>query len=207
MYLVKGILNRIAILRRKKKNKLDRKRLKSNDISIIADNCNGGVILHDLGMKFDSPFVNLWIKPKDYLLLLSDLKNYLSKELKFADDEEYSYPVGLLDDVRLYFQHYSTKEEAKKCWDRRVQRIHWDNLYILFSDRDGCTDENLHEYDSLPYKHKIVFTHTKREDISSAIYISGFEDENQVGVLSEWRNPLKGERFIDEFDYVGWLNS
>lgn len=32
-----------------------RKKLKKRDISILCNNCTGGFILHDLGLRFDSP--------------------------------------------------------------------------------------------------------------------------------------------------------
>ncbi|MBR6702294.1 MAG: DUF1919 domain-containing protein, partial [Clostridia bacterium] len=32
-----------------------RKKLKNPNPSIIANNCNGGIIAHDLGLQFNSP--------------------------------------------------------------------------------------------------------------------------------------------------------
>ena len=43
-----------------------RKRLVNKDICLIASNCNGAMILHDLRLQFKSPFVNLWLRPKDF---------------------------------------------------------------------------------------------------------------------------------------------
>lgn len=72
---VRSILRTILILT---PNKF---KLENKKPSIIASNCNGGVIYHDLGLKFYSPTINLFLYPKDYLKFISNLKYYLSLEL------------------------------------------------------------------------------------------------------------------------------
>lgn len=139
---------------RKSQLKSKRKDLENKDFSIISSNCNGGCILHDLGMRFNSPFVNLWIKPQDFLKLLKDIHHYLSCDIVFTKEEGINYPIGLLDDVRIYFQHYKTEQEAKSKWMDRVKRINYSNLFVMFSDRDGCTESDLKEFDQMSYKTK-----------------------------------------------------
>ena len=39
------------------------------------------MILHDLGLRFNSPFVNLWISPSDFIKMLGRLNYYMSCEL------------------------------------------------------------------------------------------------------------------------------
>ena len=131
-------------------NKIIVKKLKNKDFSIIASNCNGTFLLHDLGLRFNSPFVNLWMKPDDFIRFLSKINHYLSCEMTFVEEADISYPIGLLDDVRIYFQHYSTKEVAKEKWVERSNRINFNNLFIMFTDRDGCTYQNLRDFDALP---------------------------------------------------------
>lgn len=58
------------------KDNMDRKRLIDSDFTIFASNCIGGIIYHNLGLKFLSPTVNLWIEPEDYISMLSDPKDY-----------------------------------------------------------------------------------------------------------------------------------
>lgn len=192
--------------------KKQRKRLKNHDATIISSNCNGGVIASDLGMRFNSPFVNLFIKASDYIKLLSDLKGYMELELCFVKewDSLYGnvpYPTAYLGDVKIYFMHYDSEEVAKAAWNRRRARINWDNMYILFTDRSYCTQADLEAFDALPYEHKIVFTHLPHSEIKSSYYIRGYEGEEKVGLLSDWQdesNPVK--KVYDQFDVVGWLN-
>lgn len=74
-------MSRIAGRLRPMRNKALRKKLNNTSFSLIASNCNGAFILHDLGVRFNSPFVNLWVKPQDFLKMLEDLKGYMDAPL------------------------------------------------------------------------------------------------------------------------------
>jgi len=187
-------------------DKRNRKRLIDDNFSIISSNCNGGVILHDLGLRFNSPFVNLWISPKDFIKLLNNLDEYLSYKLLPLQKTELNYPVGILGDIIIHFQHYSSFSEAKEKWEQRLKRIVRNNIFIMFTDRDGCTYEDLLLFDKLDYPNKVVFVCRPYKDIKSSFYIRGFEREKSVGVLTEYRNSNLGRRYIDDFDYVRWFN-
>ena len=100
-----------------------RKRLVNKDICLIASNCNGAMILHDLRLQFKSPFVNLWLRPKDFIKLLSSLREYMGYDLKFTTEEGIEYPVGLLKDIKIYFQHYKT-EDGQVCLKCRNERLY-----------------------------------------------------------------------------------
>lgn len=182
-----------------------RKRLKNHSFTIFASNCNGTMITHDLGEQFRSPFVNLWIPSEEFVRFLEQPRAYLEQELRFIESS-YSYPVAKLGDITLYFQHYENEEQALQIWNRRKDRIHWDNLFVMMTDRDQCTAELLKRFDALPYANKVVFTHVPMADIASAVYIPGFEDQPCVGVCSEFTDAWRGKRYYDSFDFVSWLN-
>lgn len=182
----------------------NRKHLKNTTMSLIASNCNGALILHDLGVRFNSPFVNLWIKPKDYIKLLKNFDQYMSEYLIEAKEDKIEYPVGKLNDVTLYFQHYDSFIQAKEKWDERKKRIDKNNLFVMFTDRDGCSYEDLLEFDSLPYN-KVVFTNTPYSEIKSSFCIKGFENFDSVGHCYE-KMPGKQIKYYDQFDYVTWFN-
>lgn len=198
--ILRNIIGRHAIDRK------NRKRLKNTDISIIASNCNGGIISHDLGLQFKSPFVNLWMKPGDYIKLISNLEEYLRSDLNFISEEGISYPVAMLNDIKIYFQHFKTKEEAESCWKRRRKRINYDNIAVFFTDRDGCTYQMLQEFDKLPYERKVAFTHINYPELQSTYYFECFANEDEVGVLSEYENERLQIRYLDQYDYVSLLN-
>lgn len=188
-------------------NKHKRKKLKNRDFSVIASNCNGAFILHDLGLQFRSPFVNLWLQPKDFIKLLGNLKNYMAIPLEFAIEEGIDYPIGLLDDIKIYFQHYNTEEEAVRKWNERKARINYDNLYVLFKENGKVTKDDLIAFDRLDYQNKIVFTHQSYPDIKSSFYIRGFEDKGSVGDCFLFMPDKPYMEYYDQFDYVKWFNN
>ena len=193
--------------KRKRYLKKIRKKLKNSNPTIIASNCNGTIIMHDLGLRFNTPFINLWIAPKDYIRLVQNFDEYMNAELIEVKCSNYDYPIGLLKDIHVFFQHYQSFEEAKNKWEERKTRINKDNIFVLFTDRDGCTLDNLLEFEKLDYPFKIVFVHKPYKNISSAFYIKGFEDMDFVGICSEFMPKKAWLRYIDQFNYVKWLNS
>ena len=182
-----------------------RKRLKNKTFSLIASNCIGGVVLHDLGLPFNTPFINLWIEPKDFIKLVNNLEEYMKYDMRFITQNGVNYPIGLLKDVKIYFQHYKSNEEAKRKWELRKKRINYDNIYVFFTDRDGCTQEDLIEFESIKYPKK-VFTNKPYKSIKSAQYIKGFENMQSVGMLIDFIPKKKWKRYIDQFDYVRFFN-
>ncbi|MBR2215117.1 MAG: DUF1919 domain-containing protein [Selenomonadaceae bacterium] len=77
-------------------NRYQQSRLQNRNFSLIASNCNGGVMLHDLGLRFNSPFVNLWVRPTEFVLMCENLSYYLGQDLEFIREDDISYPIGLL---------------------------------------------------------------------------------------------------------------
>ena len=110
------------------------RKIKNKDCSIISMNCVGGVVSHELGLRFNSPTVNLWFTPKEFIKFLSQLEHYLYDckiEMDEKNSEKYGYPVGKLEDIHVYFTHYETFELAKQKWIERLKRLNMDNLYII----------------------------------------------------------------------------
>lgn len=194
------------MIRRKIINPILRKKLKNKNLTILSSTCNGGILYSDLGIKFNSPTINLYIMPKDFIKFLKNLDYYLEEELLEYRDSNFNYPVGKLNDIKIYFQHYESFEKAKESWDIRKKRIQKDNIFIIFTDRDGCEYEDLIEFDNLQYKNKVVFTNRKYNKINSSYYIKGFEKEKSIGIITDYEN-IFAKRYIDQFNYIFWFNS
>lgn len=185
-------------------NRPNRKRLTNTDPTIISSNCNGGFIAHDLNLRFNSPFVNLFLTPKDFIRYLKNIEFYQQQNLTFFQTEK-AYPVAKLADITLYFMHYHSEQEAEQKWNERTKRMDLDNLFVMMTERDGCEYQDLVEFDALPFKNKVVFIHKNYSEIKSAVYIQGFENNAMVGDIFEYTG-LNGKRYYDQFDYVTWLN-
>lgn len=199
-------MNCLNKLLRKKIRKKYVLNLENSNFSIISSNCNGAFICHDLNQQFRSPFVNLWLKPNDFIKYLRDINHYMNCDLHFTKEEGINYPIGILDDIKIYFQHYSSEEEARFKWNDRSKRIDFDNLFILFTDRDGCTYQNLVDFNMLPFNNKVAFCHKSYPELNSAFYIKGFENDSCVGMCFDYVSQFSGHRYYDTFDFVKWLN-
>ncbi|MGK4197785.1 DUF1919 domain-containing protein [Fusobacterium sp. HC1336] len=128
----------------------------------------------------------------------------------FLEEEEkkLGYPVALLGDgVKIYFQHYDSREEAEEKWKLRSERINYNNIFIMSTERDMCSYEDLKNFDKLPYSNKVIFTRKKYPEIKSSFYIKGFEDKKEVGVLFKYRNKILMKRYYEDFDFIKWFNS
>lgn len=185
--------------------KTKRKKLKNKSFSIISSNCSGTFIYYDMKLRYTSPTVNLSIGMNDFVKMVKNLEWYMGQKLVEIKNKK-EYPVGVLGDVEIHFIHYHTFEEAAGKWEERKKRINWNNLFIIGTDKDGCTYETIKSFEQLPYKNKVIFTHVKYPEFSSAYYIKGFEEEKELGVITNFQEQFFRRRYLDDFNYVKFLN-
>ncbi|HHE9474355.1 TPA: DUF1919 domain-containing protein [Haemophilus influenzae 10810] len=185
-------------------NRSLQRKLTNQGMTVISANCVGAFILHDLHQPFNSPFVNLYLSPQDFLRYLQNMDFYRTQPLTFVQTEK-SYPVGKLADLEIHFMHYHREQEANEKWQLRTLRMKLDNLFIMMTDRDGVTEKDIQLFDQLPFKNKVIFTHKPYPAFKSACYIKGFEKQNQVGHIFEF-SGWNGKKYYDQFDYVKWFN-
>ena len=196
--------------RRRSLDERNRRRLKNHAPSVIANNCNGGVLCHDLGLRFNSPTVNLFIPFPDYVRFCKELRHYLSLPAEAMTEADLSseYPTGYLEDLPLHFVHYSALEEAKDKWFERAARVDFGNLYFMLAQRDGCTSEDVRAFDALPYGNKVAFVDRPMPDVQCAFYDPSYVEEGGgVKVLTAYKSKLSYRRIMDTWDGVAFLNS
>jgi uncharacterized protein (DUF1919 family) len=164
-------------------------------------------VCSDLGVRFNSPTVNLSMSAKDYLKFVKNLKYYLSTDIVENTDLLVNYPVGILgEDITLHFMHYRSFDDAVSKWNERKVRVNFDNIFYMMTDRDGCTEEDIKEFDSLPFEHKLLFSANPYPQYKSVVCCEEFREDDCVPVMTEWRN-MWGERLYDRyFDFVKWFN-
>lgn len=83
------------------RNKFLRRRLKNHDFTIIANNCIAGCVLHDLGMQFDTPTINLYIPFPDYTIFVKNLRKFVYSDICEVKDNS-KCPHGLLGGGNKY---------------------------------------------------------------------------------------------------------
>ena len=80
-------LQRLAI------NKQLKQRLTNHNMSVISANCVGAFILHDLNEPFNSPFVNLYLTPRDFIRYLQSMPHYQRQPLKSVSYTHLTLPT------------------------------------------------------------------------------------------------------------------
>lgn len=185
---------------------IKRKKLKNMTPTIISSNCNGEYWYYDMKLKFLSPTINLSFDMNDYVKMLENLHWYMKQPILPYEDSRFEFPTGMLGDIEIRFNHYKIFDEAVAKWEERKKRIDWNNLFVLGIDGDNCTYETIQRFDQLPYKNKVIFTHIPYPEIKSAYYIPGFEKEQGVGVLLYFKKQFRIRRYLDDFDYISFLN-
>jgi uncharacterized protein (DUF1919 family) len=162
---------------------------RDSDFCFVSSNCVGGRFSQLLDRPHASPTVGLWFEPGDYLRFVGRLEENLAAELSFdaALSQLRGYPMGVVNDVRIHFMHYTSEEEARAKWRRRAARIARDKVFLIFTDRDGATYDDLRQFDALPFARKLVFTHKAYPEFASAVLIPGYQNDGQVGdIYSDW---------------------
>lgn len=202
-----NVLDKIQKKRRKKYFKKTKERLHNRDFTLISNNCNGCVLLHELGMRFNSQFVNLSLSAPDYIKYLEDFDKYNEMPLKFVEpDAKKGYPIGNLDDLTILFVHYKTNEEAQIKWEERKQRINKKNLFIIFTCQDGYNEEIMERFDRLSFPNKVMFTNKQYPQFKSAFFCKDYENKSDVYMFLDFKNHFTVKRRYDVFDFVSWFN-
>ncbi|MDE6963313.1 MAG: DUF1919 domain-containing protein, partial [Lachnospiraceae bacterium] len=48
--------------------------------------------------------------------------------------------------------------------------------------------------------------HVEYPEFQSAYYIKGFEEQSELGTITNFKNQFWRRRFLDDFDYVKFFN-
>lgn len=144
------------------------KKLQENPVSIISETCMGGVLYHQMGLRFDTPFINVRIglERNDYFKLLNHLNEYMNQAPSIMPGKKYEgvdftgwegridFPRLWYDDILIHGFHYNSTEEMLEIWEKRRLRYRADNtavLKILYDDVD------VEKFELLPFKRKLGF--------------------------------------------------
>ena len=116
--------------------------------------------------------------------------------------------MGVLSDsselqpIEIVFLHYKNPEIVIDKWNRRKQRINYNNLIFKFSLQNECTEKHIELFDkmNLPGK-KFMFINRLEEvnKYSCAVYYPGFELNSQIENDTFYWNKY--------FDVVKFINT
>lgn len=180
-----------------------RKRMNNQEFSIISSDCIGGLVYHDLQMQFKSPTINMAIPAHSFVKLCSNLKHYMDIDPVIVKSTE-SYPVMKIDDVIINGIHYHSFEELRDKWNERKKRINYENVFMIFTTKDGFDETLLELIDKIP-GNKVLFSN-KPYKYDWCCYLPEFANEDKVRDLTRYVGLL-GYKFYDyHFDMIEWLN-
>lgn len=165
--------------------------LKNKDFTILSNSCTAGFIYHKFHIEYTSPTTWCYIFPEEFLRLIENYRWYLKQPLEFRevsnhtctlkDKQEcglskfHSYPIGVLGgDVEIHFLHYKSEEEALDKWNRRLERVNYNNLFFVLSENNEFKEEYFQRFDKLPFKHKLFLTSKPRSDCKYAIWMRNY---------------------------------
>ncbi len=154
-----------------------KKQLDLSDISLISMNCIGGIVYHDCKKKFLSPTVNLFFLPSDFIKFVNNLDHYLSITPKITMGED--YPIGIIGDIKIFFMHYTSCEEALAKWEERKARINKDRIFVIMVERDGFSKQDFENFKKIKYP-KLLFTKTEEYECEDSFYMSRYKDLPQL---------------------------
>lgn len=189
-------------------------RIREKRPSIISNTCWGGLTYHSLRMPFYSPFINMFIKDDDYIFLLKNFFDLMKEDLEFYKmsydvNVKREYPICVLGGVELHCNHYTSFECARTAWNRRRERINYDNLIVEAKVEDYKMAE---DFSKLAFEHKIGFT-KEEYGLESVVCIDLFKVE-QVNKLMQnklWKiitdmTKIETSSFI-YYDVLSLLNN
>lgn len=186
-----------------------RSRLKNQDFSLFSPNCYAGIIYHRLGMEFSSPTINLLFPvKKQYLKFVSNIQYYLQQEPVFIEDPEFDHPVAMLEDIKLVFNHYDSVEQAASSWNRRKQRVNYENLFIIFDDISDVEYSDLSAFNQIVCRGKVILTAKEYANIPNTVRLSKYKDSGVMQAYLLDKSIWTGKNAADrDFDFIKWLNS
>lgn len=191
-----------------------RRKLRQTDFTLLSNNCFAGLFLHDLGLRFDTPTVNLFFRGTDFFDFLEHLDHYLSMPLEEISNSVpelagLNYPVARISggdvgkDIEIHFMHYTSFEEAETAWEKRKQRIHPDHLFAVWNYFESGDEAMFARAQALPLKHKMII-------VNHPVDKQEYPDFRFVKGLTETADFFADKGFFgrpyDRIDLVGWIN-
>ena len=195
-----------------------RSKLKNKDFTIIARDCVGGALYHQLKERFLSPTINLFFTLNDFNYFCLYLEDYISGELSESKEENIDYPVGLLKPrkgttdkaIKVHFMHYETFEMAYQKWEERKQRINWNNIYVISSccyqhEIENLNDQIINDWNKIKYP-KVILVDKQYGFDDEFIINKPEECQEYAWLLYEPDKEKTWKRTFNDFDFIKFLN-
>lgn len=204
-----GLFPRILKNPRKWRHSFKARNFKGNTPCIICNNCLGAIILHDLGLPFNTPTVNLFFSNSDeYLYFVNHLAEF--QNLDFIDlKDKYNYPAGQLEfdghTIDVVFMHYSSFEHGRSKWLERMNRVKLEDVFILY-ESPQASPSFIENFSKIKFKKALISIPSIDYENKYEFYIAlDIYKDWHPGKVLEYKSLLSLSRWIDDWDYIEYL--
>lgn len=113
----------------------------------------------------------------------------------------------MLGDIRIYFNHYKSFEQAVLKWEERTKRIDLNNIFIIaqdwVSDNERLSRAEVEAWGKVKCKNLVMFTQIPYDDLPYTRFIDKQTMKNFLVT-----NKITGLRKFElVFNYAKWLNT
>lgn len=152
-----SLIDRLAAARERAASRHCRRQLRLRDISVVSDDCWGGRVYAELGLKCHSPFVGMGIKGNQYLDFLCGMREPGALDVLGVSSQERGYPVIRTRNANLLGMHYKSDEDFVRTFERRRETILWDRLFIKVDFGKGSyTPEHIERWNALKFPNSVA---------------------------------------------------
>jgi uncharacterized protein (DUF1919 family) len=175
------------------------KNLHNKSFSIFANNCAAGFIYQDSGLPYLTPTIGLFFYSPCYIKILQNF-HWINQPIRFVSKSKYEkanllretnndfYPIGIIgDNAEIHFLHYKSDQEAQEKWTRRLAKLNYDNLLIMYSVRDLATDEHVEEFCKLPFKNKLCITSKAYPELKEVMQLKMYRKKIELPAANHAR--------------------
>ncbi len=159
-----------------------------SSISLISMNCIAGTYYHDVNKRFLTPTINLFFTADDFIKFVNGLEKYLSITPKVTMGEK--YPIGVLDDIKIYFMHFDSTDLALEKWEERKKRVNLDRVFVIMVEQNGFTNKNYEDFQHIKYP-KILFTRNPEHQADNVVYFEKYKDLEELPNIIDQREFYK----------------
>lgn len=176
-------------------------------IIVLSSDCVGGRLMKDYALPSYTPMINNHYSAKDFIKICQNPDYYFSHEVEFAGYSKHNHPMGRIDDVCVIFGHSSGYEESLKKWKIgcknyfRAKKTNNYEIIVICNDRNGFMLEDVNGFESLPYKYKVNFVHTKEYLSENSFYMKNEDNFNCVKTMTSFESRFSIKRRYDRYDF------
>lgn len=128
-------------------------------------------------------------------------------DMRFDSNLKKNYPVGKLDDIFLYFNHYDSFEDAASAWERRKKRLNRNNIIVVSSTAE---EDVAMEFINLPIENKLIFVPTEFDIKDDSCFPIDYKNNGNGVTIGIYSNRIaNGEismmdllSFLSKSDYI-----